>query len=136
MTTITLPFVEMEDCLYHSIVRGHHVYKSVWTPYIGEVLPVQEELGNEHDSYAVSVQKAGIIVGHVPHEVSRIFTFFIRHGGTTVCEVTGHRKPGKGLEVPCCYKLTGKPKHIKKALKLLVLPQTTASETEAQSTIP
>ena len=51
--TITLPFVEseeMEDCLYHSIVRGHHVYKSVWTPYIGEVLPVQEELGNEHDS--------------------------------------------------------------------------------------
>ena len=50
VTTITLPFVEMEDCLYHSIVRGHHVYKSVWTPYIGEVLPVQEELGNEHDS--------------------------------------------------------------------------------------
>ena len=84
----------------------------------GLMLPVQEEPGNEHDSYAVSVQKAGTIVGHVPHEVSRIFTFFIRHGGTIVCEATGHRKPGKGLEVPCCYKLTGKPKHIKKAGKL------------------
>ena len=66
----------MEDCLYRSIVRGHHIYKSVWTPYIGEMLPVQEELDNEHDSYAVSVQKVGIIVGHVPQEVSRIFTIY------------------------------------------------------------
>ena len=67
----------------------------------------------------IAMLKAGIIVGHVPREVSRIFTFFIRHGGTIVCEVVGHRKLGKGLEVPCCYKFTGKPKHIKKALKLL-----------------
>lgn len=113
----------MEDCLYHSVVRGHHVFKAIWTPYAGELLSVQEELDNEHDSYAVSVQKDGIIVGHVPREVSRIFMFFIRHGGTIVCEVVGHRRLGKGLEVPCCYKLTGKPKHVKKALKLLHPPQ-------------
>lgn len=109
----------MEDCFYHSVVRGHHVYKTVWTPYVGEVLEVQEELDNHHDSYALCILKAGIIVGHVPREVSRIFTFFIRHGGTITSEVTGHRRPGKGLEVPCCYKLSGKPKHVKKAVKLL-----------------
>ena len=57
----------MEDCFFDSVVRGHHVFKRVWTPSIGEVLS-----DNEHDVFAVSVEKAGMIVGHVPHEVSRI----------------------------------------------------------------
>ncbi len=69
--------------------------------------------------YAAGVLKDGMTVGHVPREVSRIFTFFMRHGGTITCEITGHRKFGNGLEVPCCYKLSSKPKHIKKALQLL-----------------
>ena len=30
-----------------------------------------------------------MIVGHVPHEVST------RHGGSMICEVTGHRRLGK-----------------------------------------
>ena len=33
-----------------------------------------------------------MIVGHVPHEVS---TFFIGHGGSIICEVTGHRRLSK-----------------------------------------
>ena len=85
---------DMEDCFFDSVVRGHHVFKSVWTPSLGEALSVKEEQDNEHDIFAVSVEKAGMIVGHVPHEVSRIFTFFIRHGGTIICE-TGHRRLGK-----------------------------------------
>ena len=36
--------------------------------------------------FAVSFEKAGMIVGHVPHEVST------RHGGSIICEVTGHRR--------------------------------------------
>lgn len=32
-------------------VDGHHVYKSVWTPYIGETVPLEvDDHGNEHDT--------------------------------------------------------------------------------------
>ena len=38
------------------VVRGHHVYKSVRTPLLGESLSVRPETGN-HDNYAVSIVK-------------------------------------------------------------------------------
>ena len=37
-----------------SVVKGHHVYKAVWTPFIGEELPVQPEDHNDHDEHAVA----------------------------------------------------------------------------------
>ena len=52
-------------------------------------MSVKEEKDNEHDIFAVSFEKAGMIVGHVPHEVST------RHGGSIICEVIGHRRLGK-----------------------------------------
>ena len=43
-------------CFYkESVVRGHHVYKHVWTREIGEELSVKKEPGNLHDNFAVSV---------------------------------------------------------------------------------
>ena len=32
-----------------SVIRGHHIYKSVWTPLLGE------ELAEEHNEHAVAV---------------------------------------------------------------------------------
>jgi len=33
--------VEILDVVYyHSAVRGHHIYKTIWTPFIGEILTV------------------------------------------------------------------------------------------------
>lgn len=104
---------------FSSVIRGHHVYKFVWTPYVGETLPLSPDEGNEHDVYSVGVIKDASVVGHAPRELSRIFYFFLRHDGTINAEVTGHRMFGRGLEVPCCYTLTGKPKYIKRAKKLL-----------------
>ena len=49
-----------------SVVRGHHIYKTSWTPVIGEELPAEREENNEHDEHAVAVRKNGVIVGHVP----------------------------------------------------------------------
>ena len=36
---------------YHkvSVIKGHHVYKAIWTPTIGEKLPVQFEDDNAHE---------------------------------------------------------------------------------------
>ena len=38
-----------------SVIRGHHVYKSIWTPMVGEELNIAAEDGNEHDRYAIMV---------------------------------------------------------------------------------
>ena len=38
-----------------SVVRGHHIYKNVWTPFVGEVLHVEQEAHNPEDCFAVAV---------------------------------------------------------------------------------
>ena len=107
-----------------SMIRGHHIYKSVWSPILGEIMSVDREHGNLHDRYAVCLLKGGSIVGHVPRELAKYFWFFLAHGGTIICEVSGSRKHGKGLEVPCTYTFVGKEKNIMK-LKELVRKKST-----------
>ena len=60
---------DFEDYSVESVVRGHHIYKSIWTPLIGEVLTAELEEDNTEDQYAVAVIRAGTIVGHVPREL-------------------------------------------------------------------
>ena len=38
-----------------SVVRGHHTYKRVWTPVVGEKLPVDIEEDDANDPRAVAV---------------------------------------------------------------------------------
>ena len=40
-----------------SVVKGHHIYKFVWTPVIGEELQTKLEQNNEHDRHAVAVMR-------------------------------------------------------------------------------
>ena len=82
-----------------SVVRGHHIYKSVRNPLLGERLSVRSETGNNHDKYAVSVVKHRGIVGNLPRELLQTVWHFILHGGHVTCEVTEKRKFGNGLEV-------------------------------------
>ena len=89
----------------------------MWTPTVGEIIRNR----NTSDPHAVAVLKNTDIVGHVPRDISRIFSFFLLHGGVITCEEIGHRKFGKGLEVPCTYKLTGKEAMIVKAIEILEL---------------
>ena len=92
----------------NSVIRGHHVFKAIWNPFVGEQLQISREEGNAYDNCAVSVKKdSGTIVGHVPREMSRLFWHFLQHGGNITCEVSGRRKRGKGLEVPCMYVFRG-----------------------------
>ena len=49
---------------FDSVIQGHHIYKNVWTPSVGEVLLLVKEEANEHDHFAVSVMKDGFIVGY------------------------------------------------------------------------
>ena len=112
---------DVSFCSLDGVIRGHHIYKSVWTPFIGEGLVLKrEEPENIHDRYSVCVVKDGdAVVGHVPRELSKILWNFLRRGGQGTCEVTGPRKHGKGLEVPCTYNFEGNRRLISRLENLL-----------------
>ena len=53
------------EFLMESVIRGHHVYKYIWSSFVGEELVCWIETGNVHDLYAVSVIRSGTdVVGH------------------------------------------------------------------------
>ena len=94
------------------------VYKAVWSPYIGEELPVQREVNSIHDDFAVAVLKNGNTVGHVPREISRVCWYFLHKSCSEMtCIVNGDRRrsevDGKGLVVPCV-----KQKHLDRPINL------------------
>ena len=109
----------MESLRWEGVIHGHHVYKDNWTPFIGKILCVKQETNNVGDYFAVATVKANTIVGHVVCEVSRLVWYFIQHDATVTCEVTGHRKHGIGLEIPCTYSFSAKKKIIRKLHKNL-----------------
>ena len=103
------------------MIHGHYIYKEIWTPFVGEELTLNQENGNSHDRYAITVEKENKIVGRVPKELSKIFRVFMEGRGLIECEVTGRRKRVKGLEVPCTYKCHGSEQLISKLKKSLKL---------------
>ena len=87
-----------------STVWGHHFYKSLWTPVIGEKLCVQIEEDSAFDDFTVAIWK-DVIVGHVPRELARICLYFLKkQHSSMICKITEHRRlsevDGKGLVVP------------------------------------
>ena len=46
-----------------SVVRGHHIYKCIWTPRVGEHLLLKLEESNNNDPRAVAIVKESIVVG-------------------------------------------------------------------------
>ena len=64
-----------------SVIRGHHVYMSVWSAAVGEKLfavPDPREKARECDKFAVGLYKEEndqkILVGHVPTEISSLLS--------------------------------------------------------------
>ena len=102
----SLPVPDEAVYLHESVVQGHHVYKRVWSPVVGEILQLSCEEDNDHDRFSVSVMKAEFVVGHAPRRLSCTVWHFLRHCGKATCEVTGRRKFGNGLEVPCLYSIS------------------------------
>ena len=66
---------EVESC-----IRGHHVYKESWNPFIGEELDCRHELSNPADTYAVATMRDAAVVGHIPRKISAICALFLRSG--------------------------------------------------------
>ena len=108
-----------EEFLTDSMVRGHHIYREVWTPVVGEHLECIREEDNAEDRYAVAVIKDSTTVGHLPRRISMLCSLFIRRGGTIRCSITGHCRYSRdlvqgGMEVPCQLTFIGLGKEVKK----------------------
>ena len=111
---------------FESVIRGHHVYKTVRKPEIGERLVCKKDDREEaavYDTNAIGIYKElntderhqVILVGHLPVEILFLMNSFLksREENTLIAEVTGSRKRENGLAVPCIY-----PSHqVAKALK-------------------
>ena len=89
-----------------AMVRGYHVYQSIWDAAVdGENLECFREI-NIHDPSAAVIRKSGSVVGRVLRAISAVCSSFIRRGGSIFCRVTESSRysmdlPQGGLEVPC-----------------------------------
>ena len=125
MASSLLVDLGVEAFCLNSVVRGHHIYKDIWSSVHGEELHCKREIGNVHDLYAVSVIKHETgIVGHLPKQISTPCHLFLRKGGSISCIVNGRCQyssnlPQGGLEVPCRLIFKGNQKNMDK-LKLLL----------------
>ena len=116
---------------FQSIIRGHHVYKSIWSPYAGETLmayPDDRPEALEYDKFAVGIYKIKEkekdmeeqkeLVGHVPVELSSLIYHFLNASSENrmTVEVTGKRKREVGLVVPAKFNALTKDKKTAKVL--------------------
>ena len=43
--------------LHESVIRGHHIFKGIWTQGTEEIVQVRQEAGNPHDRNAVALSR-------------------------------------------------------------------------------
>ena len=70
------------------VCRSFHVYQKIWSPKLKQILQVEQELGNVHDPFAISLgaKIPGKLIdfevdGHIPREISRFCHYFINYEG-------------------------------------------------------
>ena len=119
-----------QEFIMDSCIRGHHIYKEIWTPTIDERLECVRECNNDKDKYAVAMLRkcgsgSGVnIVGHVPRRISAACSHFLQRNGTIEAVVSDHRRyskdlPQGGLEVPSILIFKGEIWLLHKVKKLI-----------------
>ena len=111
---------------FMTVIRGHHGYKSVWSPVMSRVLGCKRDVcaeAQEHDSnaigaYIISNQKE-TLAGHVSIELSHLLKNFIevKAENQLSARVTGKRKREVGLVVPAKFSALTSELRIARILK-------------------
>ena len=117
-----LPIIPTVEISQETQIKGHHVYKNIWTPELGEHLEVQCEPENPVNKYAVCLKTGnGITGGHLIKGKSgrfpkTIFYYLPSHPEVNfTAEVTGKRfnlGDVEGLQIPCILQFTGERKFV------------------------
>ena len=102
--------------IFDTGLRGYHVYRDQWKPYISQPINFDQENDNIHDNFAVA--GSGLlpraqnvtIVGHIPRELSRYIWFALELGAKVTGTVKSDRhRPSPllqgGLEIPVTVKV-------------------------------
>ena len=105
---------------FQTAIRGHHIYKDVWVPLIGQELICKADNREEAIEYgknAIGAFKTGdpeTLVGHLPIELSCLLKYFLEASpeNNLIAVVTGKRKREVGLVVPAKYVALTKKKNI------------------------
>ena len=106
-------------------MRGYHAYVMNATVYIGhgEILDCEIEPKNNHDKYAVAVKnKDGVLVGHLPIELSNTFHKFLSQYEQIEAECIGSRYntgQSRGLELLIDLRLVGNARYLRKVITKL-----------------
>ena len=118
----------MHQIKFQNLIRGHHVYKNVWSSSKGETVitqPDNRDGAQEHDKYAVGIYKKNNdgskeLVCHSPVEFSSLLHHFLqaRAENCINVEVIGKRKREVGLVVPVKYNAFTRNKKIALVLVL------------------
>ena len=98
-----------------SVVCGHHIYKAVWTPFVGEILDTRREDENSHDRQLHSwtltsrvFENSMAFSAAWGEDVMRDYwqeTAWSWSGSAMCLQITGRRRHGLGLVVTCVCKL-------------------------------
>ena len=116
-----LPIVLITTLDLETFIKGHHVYKDIWTPEQGEQLDVLVEPNTRMDKFAVCVKINEKIVGPLKKGTSGRFAktilYFRRSDAysSAWAKVSGIRcnlDDGEGMQVPCKLSLSGQPKFV------------------------
>ena len=115
--------IEKYYCI-DAFVMGHHVYKDIWKPVLGEELDVSMEPNNIKDKYAVAVYQKGKsdVIGHLPLGRSAKFAktiyFFLKASSYNSCkavvnaEKAVNQKDDLGMKVPCCLEFIAEERYL------------------------
>lgn len=106
-----IPIIKLISYEINTFVMGYHVYKSNWTPSVGDEFHGFMEPTNKMDKYAVAVRKNdGEVIGHLPlgksGRFAKIIFYFLKNDSINVCKITVTGKSinagdGLGMKVPC-----------------------------------
>ena len=111
----------LTTCLeIQTYIKGHHLYKDIWTPEIGEQLKKRIEPDNWVDkSVCVEKDKKAIYICRKENlgKFAKIIFFFLRSDPYSSCiaTISGKRcnlKDGEGLQVPCKLDMTGQQQYV------------------------
>ena len=64
---------ERQASILESVIRGHHIYKQIWRPLVGEILTLEREEDNNHSKFTVSLLKHATVLAMFLESVCMCF---------------------------------------------------------------
>ena len=70
----------MSSLLVETVAHGYHIYQVLWEPHVGENFVAPHESSNGHNRHSLATYRdgeAGVVVGHLPSEITKTCHYFI-----------------------------------------------------------